>query len=165
MDADLSFGEYVRRLRRRKRWQLQELAAATGLSVTHLSRIENDSAVPNPDTVVKLSNALEGEMERMLQMADCLPREILDRLVERAADGGRVMKRSAGTQPADFSFPQALIEDVDPAIRSALTSTFNLSEQDIDGLFGILQRVAQMEPARRAAVLDFLAASTRGSDR
>ncbi|MDP8921557.1 MAG: helix-turn-helix domain-containing protein [Chloroflexota bacterium] len=161
MDAGLTFGEYVRRLRRRKRWQLQELATATGLSVTHLSRIENDSAVPNPDTVVKLSNALGGEMELMLQMADCLPREILDRLVHRAADGGTALKRSAGNQPADLSFPQALIEDIDPSVRTALAKHFGLSETDIDGLFGILQRVARMAPAQRAAVLKFLAASTR----
>jgi transcriptional regulator with XRE-family HTH domain len=165
MDSDITFGEHVRRLRRRKRWQLQELAAVTGLSPTHLSRIENDNAVPNPDTVVKLSNALDGDLEQMLRMADCLPREILDRLVDRAADGGTVLTRSAGSQPADFSFPQALIEDVDPGIRTALAEHFGLSEQDIDGLFGILQRVAQMPPAQRAAVLDFLAASTRTPDR
>src|SRR4051794_7425757 len=118
MDAGLTFGEYVRRLRRRKRWQLQELSTATGLSVTHLSRFENDSAVPNPESVVKLSKALDGELELMLQMADCLPREILDRLVDRAAVGGKVLKRSAGTRPADFSFPQALIEDIDPSVRT-----------------------------------------------
>jgi transcriptional regulator with XRE-family HTH domain len=164
MDAEITLGEYVRRRRRRKHWQLQELASATGLSVTHLSRIENDSAVPNADTVVKLSNALDGELERMLQMADCLPREILDRLVQRAADSGTVLKRSAGSQPADFSFPQALIDDIDPSVRTALASHFGLSEQDIEGLFGILQRVARMAPAQRAAVLDFLAASTRGTD-
>jgi transcriptional regulator with XRE-family HTH domain len=164
MDTDVTFGEYVRRLRRQKGWQLQELSAATGLSVTHLSRFENDNAVPNPESVVKLSNALDGELEVMLQMADCLPREILDRLVRRAADGGTVLKRSAGNQPADFSFPQALIEDVDPVVRTALASHFGLSEQDIEGLFGILQRVARMAPAQRAAVLDFLAASARGTD-
>src|SRR5678809_791412 len=124
MDEELTFGEYVRRLRRRKRWQLQALATATGLSVTHLSRIENDSAVPNADTIVKLSNALDGELERMLQMADCLPREILDRLVHRAAYGGTVLKRSAGSQPADFSFPQALIEDLDLDVRAVLANHF-----------------------------------------
>jgi transcriptional regulator with XRE-family HTH domain len=161
MDSDLTFGEYVRRLRRRKRWQHQELATATGLSVTHLSRIENDNTVPTPDTVVKLANALDGELERMLELADCLPREILDRLVHRAADGGAALKRSAGNQPADFSFPRALIEDIDPSVRIALAKHFSLSETDIDGLFGILQRVARMAPAQRAAVLDFLAASTR----
>jgi transcriptional regulator with XRE-family HTH domain len=165
MDSDLTFGEYVRRLRRRKRWQLQELAMATGLSATHLSRIENDNAVPNPDSVVRLANALDGELEQMLELADCLPREILDRLVQRAAESGTVLKRSAGNQPADSSFPQALIEDVDPAVRAALASHFGLSEQDIAGLFGILQRVAQMAPEQRAAVLDFLAASTRTADR
>ncbi len=162
MDAGLTLGEYVRRLRRRNRWQLQELASATGLSATHLSRIENDSAVPNAETVVKLATALDGELERMLALADCLPREILDRLVRRVADGDTVLKRSAGEQPADSSFPRTLIEDVDPAVRGALASHFGLSEQDIEGLFGILRRVAQMAPDRRAAVLDFLAASTRG---
>jgi transcriptional regulator with XRE-family HTH domain len=164
MDGNVSFGEYVRRLRRRKRWQVQELATVTGLSATHLSRIENDNAVPNPDTVVKLANALDGDLETMLGLADCLPREILDRLVQRAADGGTVLKRSAGSQPADFSFPRALVEDIDPAVRTALAAHFGLSEQDIDGLFGILQRVAQMEPAQRAAILDFLAANTRTPD-
>ena len=148
MDAEPTFGEYVRRLRRRKRWQLQELASETGLSATHLSRIENDSAVPNADTVVKL--------------ADCLPREILDRLGRRVADGDTVHRRSAGDMPADFSFPRALIEDVDPVVRGALAGHFGLSDQDIEGLFGILRRVAQMAPDRRAAVLDFLAASTKG---
>jgi len=39
------------------------------------SRIENDRAVPNADTVVKLANALNGRLERMLEMADCLPGE------------------------------------------------------------------------------------------
>lgn len=165
MDVGLSLGEYVRRLRRRKHWQLQDLATATGLSPTHLSRVENDNAVPNADTVVKLANALEGDLERMLELADCLPREILDRLVDRAADGGAALKRSAGNQPADSSFPTALIEDADPPIRAALASHFGLSEQDIDGLFEMLQRVAQMAPEQRAAVLDFLAASTRTADR
>jgi len=162
MDSALTLGEYVRRLRRRKRWQLQELATETGLSATHLSRIENDSAIPNAETVVKLANALDGDLERMLELADCLPREILDRLVRRVADGDAVHRLSAGDMPADFSFPRALIEDVDPAVRGALASQFGLSEQDIDGLFGILRRVARMAPDRRAAVLDFLAASTRG---
>lgn len=66
MTTQLSFGEYIRRRRRAKRWQLQELAVQSGLSLSHLSRIENDNAVPNPDTVVKLAKALDGDLELML---------------------------------------------------------------------------------------------------
>jgi transcriptional regulator with XRE-family HTH domain len=53
VNTDLTLGEYIRRLRRHKGWGLDELAAATQLSVSHLSRIENDKAIPNADTVVK----------------------------------------------------------------------------------------------------------------
>ena len=81
MQTGLTLGEYVRHLRRRKNWNLQELAKASGLSVSHLSRLENDNNLPNADTVVKLSAALEGDLEQMLQLADCLPREILARLI------------------------------------------------------------------------------------
>ncbi len=50
------------------------------------AQIENDNAVPNAETVVKLSTALDGDLERMLEMAACLPREILQRLIDRAGE-------------------------------------------------------------------------------
>ena len=53
MNADLTLGEYIRRLRRQQGWGLEDFAAATQLSVSHLSRIENDKAIPNADTVVE----------------------------------------------------------------------------------------------------------------
>lgn len=84
MTTQLSFGEYIHRKRRAKRWQLQELAAQSGLSISHLSRIENDHTVPKPDTVVKLAKALDGDLTLMLRLADCLPREILERLSDEA---------------------------------------------------------------------------------
>src|SRR5437763_1422986 len=113
MATQLTLGEYVRRLRRARRWGLQELASATGLSVSHLSRIENDSAVPNPDTVVKLAIALEGELERMLEMADCLPREILERLIRRAEAESPALRRAAGFEKGDSTYPAALVQDMD----------------------------------------------------
>jgi transcriptional regulator with XRE-family HTH domain len=158
MASELTLGEYLRRLRRTKHWGLQELSHAADLSVSHLSRIENDSAVPNADTVVKLANALEGDLDLMLQKADCLPREILERLMRRA-DDSPVLRRSAGDGGADPTFPRALVEDTDPKIRQALASHFGLSDHDVQGLFHVLQRMARMEPVEREAVLRFLAAN------
>lgn len=82
----VSVGEYTRQFRRRKRWGLQDLARATELSASHLSRIENDRAVPNAQTVLKLAKALDGDLGRMLELAGYLPaldgdlEEILSRL-------------------------------------------------------------------------------------
>jgi transcriptional regulator with XRE-family HTH domain len=108
VNVRLSFGEYTRRLRRARKWQLQDVAAATGLSVSHLSRIENDNALPNPDTVVKLANALESDLERMLELADCLPHEILERLIRRVEDSTPALRRSAGLHGIDPEFSRAL---------------------------------------------------------
>jgi transcriptional regulator with XRE-family HTH domain len=161
MNTPLSLGEYVRRLRRRKGWQLQELVSASGLSLSHLSRIENDNALPNADTVVKLAEALDGELELMLQMADCLPREILERLIRRAEDGTPSLHRSAGGEPSDPKFSQALVEDMDPQLRRMLAERFHLSDRDIGGMFAILQRMGQMAPSERETIISFLSASAR----
>jgi len=81
--SDGTVGEYIRHLRRRKGWNLQELARETGLSYSHLSRLENDKNLPNPKTVCTLVAALDGDMDQMLALAKCLPQEVLDLLAPR----------------------------------------------------------------------------------
>src|SRR5947209_7043966 len=95
MNGNVTFGECIHRLRRAKGWQLAQLAAATGMASTHLSRIENDNVVPNAESVVKLAKALDGDLRQMLELADCLPREILERFVRRASDSAPSLHRSA----------------------------------------------------------------------
>ena len=162
MNADLTFGEQLRRLRRAKQWQLQQLATESGLSLTHLSRLENDNGVPNAETVVKLVKALDGDLEYMLQLANCLPREILERLMRRAEGSESALRRSAGTVE-DAGFAQALVEDMDPGLRSTLASAFGLAEPDAEGIFLVLRRLAQMAPAERESVLKFLLPSPKES--
>ena len=82
--SDSTVGEYMRRLRRRKGWTLLELARETGLSYSHLSRLENDKNVPNPATVVKLAGVLDGDLDQMLLLAKCLPQTLLELLAPRS---------------------------------------------------------------------------------
>ena len=164
MDAAPSLGEYVRRLRRRKRWGLQELADGTGLSVSHLSRIENDNAVPSADTVVRLAGALDGDLDQMLDMANCLPREIVERYVHRAGGGAAVLRRSARPEVADPTFARALVNEMDPDCRQTLARQFGLSDQDVEGLFRVLQGLAELSPGRRERILTLLAETLRGGD-
>ncbi len=96
MDERLTFGETIRRLRREKKWSLGTLAEKTGLSYSFLSRVENDSASPQADAVARLAEALEGDLPHLLELADCLPRLILDRIMARGDAVGPTLNRSAG---------------------------------------------------------------------
>ena len=91
----LTLGEYIRRLRKKAGISLFDVAQKAGLAYTHLSRIENDSTVPGPDTVVKLAEALNGDLKVMLELANCLPRAILDRIAARATEETGALRRAA----------------------------------------------------------------------
>ncbi len=72
MSETLSLGEYIRRLRRAANRPLGSLADQTGISYTHLSRIENDSKTPSADSLVKIAAALGGNLELMLEKTNRL---------------------------------------------------------------------------------------------
>jgi transcriptional regulator with XRE-family HTH domain len=155
LSTQISLGEYVRRLRRAKQWDLHKLGAETDLSVSHLSRIENDRAIPNADSVIRLARALDGDLGLMLELANHLPREMLARLIRRAEGGTIAHRRSAGLE-ADPTFGDAMVEDMDPSLRFALGQLFELSDKDEEGLFLALGRMAAMEPAELEQVFDFV---------
>lgn len=148
MEANLSFGEYVRRRRRAGNLQLQELAAKVELSSGYLSRIENDSAVPSAEVVVKIHQAVGGDLEQMLEMANCLPREILDRLMRRVDQDATAMRRAAGAAP-DPEYAAALMESLDLVVRKALAVRYGLSPQDLEGLYALVERLARLKPTER----------------
>ena len=158
MNDPLTLGEYVRRLRRAKRLQLQQVADETGLSASHLSRIENDNAVPNAETVVKLAAALDGDLSAMLLQAECLPREILDRYVRDAAGSGSALRRSAGDR-LDTGYAEALVRDMDATLRRTLAQTFDVPEHDAEAMVGMLQALARLPADRRNTIVEFLAST------
>lgn len=161
MQVDLSFGEYIRRLRRQKGLQLQDAARRSGLSTTHLSRLENDNGLPATDTVVKLHHVLDGDLTVMLELARCLPDEILDLYIRRADDRGNVLKRTALGTADDPIFAQAFIEDMDPTIRQAITQTYGLSERDADGILTALRGLAKLSERDREQIIGVLKLATR----
>lgn len=164
MQVELSFGEYLRRLRRQKAMQLQDVARRSGLSTTHLSRLENDNGLPATDTVVKLHRVLGGDLTVMLELARCLPDEILDRYIRHADDTALALKRSTPGQADNSVFTAAFIEDMDPEIRRAITQAFNLSERDAEGIVTALRRLAKLSEEEREQVIGVLKLATRGVD-
>src|SRR5215207_4133225 len=162
MQVDLTFGEYLRRLRRQQAMALQDVARKARLSTTHLSRLENDNGLPTTDTVVKIHNVLGGDLPVMLELAQCLPDEILDRYIRRADDNAQVFKRSASGSADDPLFAEAFVQDMDPVIRQALATYAGLSPKDAEGLMSALRRLAKMSEVEREQVIGVLKLATRG---
>jgi transcriptional regulator with XRE-family HTH domain len=86
MNTQLTFGEYVRRCRKGNGWALRNLAKDTGISLSQLSRLENDKVIPDADAMVKLANSLGIDLADMLKMANRLPSETIERPVQRASE-------------------------------------------------------------------------------
>jgi transcriptional regulator with XRE-family HTH domain len=164
MQVDLSFGEYLRRLRRQKAMPLQDVARKARLSTSHLSRLENDNGLPATDTVVKLHNVLGGDLTVMLELAQCLPDEIIERYIRRVDDEAPVLKRAATGRVDDPLFAEAYVQDMDPEIRRALAGYFGLSDRDAQGLMTAMRRLAKMDPLEREQVIGVLKLATRGVD-
>lgn len=56
---ELKLGEKIRKLRRERRFTLQEVAELTGLSKPLLSQIENDQVIPPIATLLKIAKGLK----------------------------------------------------------------------------------------------------------
>jgi len=159
----LTLGEYVRRLRRRSKLSLQSLAPLVEVSVSTLSRIENDNLLPTVDQVVRLARALDGDLDRMLELADCLPREILERLTRRSVQAATSLHRASDHNP-DPEFAGALVGDVDPALRAAIAEHLDVSADDLEALFGALQHLAAMTREQREVAFDAIALMAKGAE-
>ena len=151
MEEQIGFGEYVRRLRRRKNWTLHKLAAETGFNYTHLSRVENDSTIPRADTVAKIAEVLDGDLKTMLQLADCLPRAIIDRMI--SSQEGRPtgpLRRAAGPVRGNEGGGSKDARTLDPTLFE------DLSPEESQSLRSALAELAVLDPQLREAVINLI---------
>jgi HTH-type transcriptional regulator, competence development regulator len=96
MNAALrAFGERLRDLRRAKGLTLRQLADATEVDFTYLSKLENGrvSYSPSADMVRKLAQALDADPLELLELANKLPPELDS--VRGSANARRFMQRAS----------------------------------------------------------------------
>ena len=161
MEAQLTFGEYMRRLRRSRKWNLNTLAEATGISYTHLSRLENDSTLPSADSVAKLAESLDGDLKAMLDMADCLPRTILDRIRSREEENAGALKRTAGLSGN-------VSEDSDARLNlnivAELKKGYSLEDNEARKIARAIYGMVNLGESRRSSILDLIASLSSEED-
>ena len=152
MQTQLTFGEYMRRLRRARKWSLTQLAENCDISYPHLSRLENDSVVPSVESVVRLSEALEGDVKIMLELSNCLPRVILDRIRSQEESTADSLMRTAGLGGPS----EELIRGLDHALSAPLKDAYDLEDSDAGALALAIEGLVNLERTQRASIFSLI---------
>jgi len=148
---ELSLGKYIRKLREGRGLSLFALSEKSGVAYAHLSRIENESTIPSPDTIVKIATEIDGDLTLMLQKANNLPRVILDRLMERdAAVRVQTLQRSMSgfDETPDYASAQSLAKVIEES---------NLDNSDVAELQQAISDLLTLKPHARRAVVQLIA--------
>lgn len=84
MVSDSEFGDYLKQLRVDKKMTIMQLAQESGISASQISRIENGvRGIPKPDTIQKLSKALNVSSDEMMAYAGYMSRTMAMELMAR----------------------------------------------------------------------------------
>jgi transcriptional regulator with XRE-family HTH domain len=83
----MQFGQRVRELREQRGWTQKELADRLGVSVSYISKVENDRLhfgdYPSVKFVHKLSSEFEADENELLLLSDRVPDDLRQRIRER----------------------------------------------------------------------------------
>jgi len=149
MADEESLGKYIRNQREQLNMSLLELSTRSAVAYSHLSRIENESTIPSPETIVKIADQLEGDLTLMLQKANNLPRVILDRLLERDS-AVRLQTLQRAVDGADGSYDDTG-DDLARLVQDA-----KLTNQDVADFRAAISDLLQLAPHARRAVLQMI---------
>jgi len=75
MNETQNLGSIVRRQRNRLGLSLKDLSAKSGVSISHLGRIENEQRYPSTNILRKIAKPLELDEKELFNLAGYLPEE------------------------------------------------------------------------------------------
>lgn len=182
MTGAASLGQWVRAQRIARGMTARELAAVTGLSSFHLSRLEHDHVRPGHRTLRDIAQALgvdestESTWREHLESAqavrtctcgcesiDTAKRDSLRR-PGRNDHARRIRERVQCPQCAGIDNPgssqsnlSSVPSEVLARLASGLAKEFRLRPKDVDGVFRFLERLGSLSSLERAAVLRIIA--------
>jgi transcriptional regulator with XRE-family HTH domain len=96
--AAVSFGEYLRALRKAAGLSQRELAQQAGIDFTYLSKIENARVDPPGEATMRaLARALGAEPEDLLARARKMPRDLKQLVAQGSPEKALLLRRIAQT--------------------------------------------------------------------
>ena len=91
----MQFGRRVRELREQRDWTQKELADRLDVSVSYISKVENERLhfgdYPSEKFIHKLADEIEADEDELLLLADKVPPSMRQRIRERPDDFRRIL--------------------------------------------------------------------------
>ena len=78
MSQTQTFAEKLSALRAEQKMGVRELGRAVGVTGMHISNLEKAKSAPSAELVLKLAEALEGNADELLYLADQVSPEVVD---------------------------------------------------------------------------------------
>jgi transcriptional regulator with XRE-family HTH domain len=105
----MSFGAYLRNLRRQKRLSQKELADMVDMDHTYLSKIETEVLPPPSEkNIKKLAQILEVSEDELLVLAHKTPSDLRD-VITKDKNIPSILRRAKNLSPSDWKEVEELI--------------------------------------------------------
>lgn len=106
------FGNYLKELREKRGFGVNQLGAYSGVSATLISKIENGHrGKPKPNTIMKLAAALKVPYEDLMRLAGYLDNEILNDKAKIAVENPKYARLSKEKKKLIDDMIDALLEE------------------------------------------------------
>ena len=95
----ISFGELLRRWRKKKGFSQRELARLADIDFTYISKVENDTPgfeSPSEEALTRLANALDVDTDEMITRAGRVPSDVRRILVDDFSLVKEIRERGKG---------------------------------------------------------------------
>lgn len=121
-----SFGLYLKHMREQKKWSINQLADAAGISTSQISRIENGKrGVPKPQTIEKIAGALGISYAEMMDHAGYLRPEEHTQIPEWASSRDKRDFKKMLEEDGELMFDGVPLDEEDrQRIKDVLTGLF-----------------------------------------
>ena len=103
--------------------------------------------------MVQLAEALDGDVKIMLELANCLPRVILDRISSQEESTADSLRRTAGL---GGDLPEEPIPGVDHPLAAPLQDMYHLEDADAGALALAIDGLVNLERTQRASLIDLI---------
>ena len=107
-----NFAEYLKELRAEKRIGVRELGRTVGVTGMHISNMEKGKSLPSPGLIVKLSLALDVDVDEMSHRADRIAPEVIGVIQNQPKSIPNFLRSAKDLTPEQWALLQEQVDSM-----------------------------------------------------
>ena len=112
MSQTQTFAEKLSALRAEQKMGVRELGRAVGVTGMHISNLEKAKSAPSAELVLKLAEALEGNADELLYLADQVAPEVVDVIHQNPLAIPNFLRSAKNLTPEQWELLQQQVEQM-----------------------------------------------------